>query len=602
MSNRRAAILALLVVAIAASACAAAPSIPSPSLAGPRTAAVTRAAVSELVSLAGTIEPTTQYRLSFRTPGRVAELLVVEGTRVTKGQALARLDAADFETAVGAARAGVASAQARFDQVTAGASDQDVADAKRAFDQARTGYDSNKASFRTNADALGQDLRAASDLFTSLRNQIVRVLGKLGPAAQPVGTPQPPSTDPPSNTPEPTVSTAKADARAALTAVNQAQASRDLGDVVVRDNLAAALVAYDSAYHNVLSGMTAFDLAVASGGDATQANAFYQAALTPYTDASARVSLALDAVLAPLTATATSLAVAMNAIQTGGSRFEVNLDGARYELAIAQSMVAGAQQTFGSDKAKVTQAASALAVVTAAIQGTYLTAQSAVSRVQATPRPADLSAAYASVQTALSQLQAAQANLDGATLKAPAAGVVLAIAAKVGETVSGPVVTINTEELRLHSTVGETDVSRLRVGQRATVTVRGLPAPLTGAVSAIDAGARQPGVPLFGVDVALDAPGAGVRPGMTGSAKVAVLTRDGVVAVPTAAIRVQGAKRTVQVLREGKAVATEIQIGIANDTLTEVLSGLVVGDQVVVASLPLVTDSPAPRSPSPSVR
>ena len=62
--------------------------------------------------LSGTIEARNSVDLGFRQAGRVVEVLVREGDRVTRGEVLARLDSAQQDQALKLAQAGLASADA----------------------------------------------------------------------------------------------------------------------------------------------------------------------------------------------------------------------------------------------------------------------------------------------------------------------------------------------------------------------------------------------------------------------------------------------------------------------------------------------------------
>ena len=69
----------------------------------------------ETAVFAGEVKPRFESDLAFRIPGKVVERLADAGTRVTKGQVLARLDPADVGLQAQAARAQVAAAQTEFD-------------------------------------------------------------------------------------------------------------------------------------------------------------------------------------------------------------------------------------------------------------------------------------------------------------------------------------------------------------------------------------------------------------------------------------------------------------------------------------------------------
>jgi hypothetical protein len=47
-------------------------------------------------------------------------------------------------------------------------------------------------------------------------------------------------------------------------------------------------------------------------------------------------------------------------------------------------------------------------------------------------------------------------------------------------------------------------------------------------------------------------------------------------------VRSQAGQRAVQVLHQGQVISMPVQLGLSNDTATEVLSGLQEGDQVIL--------------------
>ena len=556
-----------------------------------RTAPVARGSVTQTVAVSGSINASAQIRLNFKQSGRLAEVLVSVGDQVAKDQALARLDLTDLQIALTTAQAGVASAGAKYDQTAAGSSAEDIAIAQRSLDKVKTGYASAKNAYQSNATGTQFDTRGVFDRLPAVRDQITTVLGNLTPIAQPVATMQPPTTEAPSLTPEPTLGTAKTDARAAIAAMNQAQAARDSAEAIANDSLTAAFGEWNGAYTGVRASIAAFDAAVSANADGTQAATFYQASQSTYTTAASKFTNAIDSVAAQLTTAQTNLQTAMNSLQTGGSRNENNLDKARVNLGTAQASFVSLQQLLSGVKSKVAAAGTALATITDTIGGTYLSSQASFQKTAAGPKSYELQGALAAVQSAQAALQTAQNNLDNATLKAPGAGTIASIGGQVGEFVAGGgtnnpfMVIANIQTMQLHGTVGEADVAKLRLGQVANVTIDavGNVSQMTGKVSSIDPVATiQQGVPVYGVDTVIDIPAAGVRPGMTGTAAVIIAAHQNVITVPNLAIRAQGTRRYVQTLRDGAAVDTDVVFGIANDSVTEVTSGLADGDVVVL--------------------
>jgi len=88
------------------------------------------------------------------------------------------------------------------------------------------------------------------------------------------------------------------------------------------------------------------------------------------------------------------------------------------------------------------------------------------------------------VEVLKAKLASARAELERSRVTAPAAGLVLDVHARPGESVGpdGILELARIDRMYAIAEVYETDVGRLRTGQRARVTSRALPSPLTGQV------------------------------------------------------------------------------------------------------------------------
>lgn len=89
------------------------------------------------IDASGTIRPIQTVNLSPKTSGRLLELYVQQGDRVQKGQIVARMDAAELQSQLARAKAGVARAQARLLEVQRGNRPEEVAEAEARVARAR---------------------------------------------------------------------------------------------------------------------------------------------------------------------------------------------------------------------------------------------------------------------------------------------------------------------------------------------------------------------------------------------------------------------------------------------------------------------------------
>ncbi|MDE3193593.1 MAG: efflux RND transporter periplasmic adaptor subunit [Chloroflexota bacterium] len=588
----------------------------APAAAPVRTAAVTRGTVTQTVQVSGSINPATQTRLSFKVSGPLAQTLVSVGQMVAAGQALAQLDPTDLQVAVSQASASVASAKASYDKTAAGATPQDIAIAKQAVDGAKSSLDQTQQSTANDVATAQQSLTTLKSGYSAAQNAFQlyasAVPTDVGNFTTSLGSTR--SILAQANVDLNTKSTA--DITTAHTGIAQADGSMANAQTIAGNQLATALTQWQSARDGVISAWQQFDGTVARGTDTTGPAQQYQSAQLTYATATSRLEAALASASSSLTSAGTSGASAQSALNSATSSIDPSLDPARGDLLGFQNALSSETQLVTSITNELTQMTTSLQTITSAVTGGYVSAQQAVTAAQtkssgsvssaqsayqaavvslnktsAPPQSYDIAAAYASVLNAQASLDKANNDLASATLTAPSAGVVAAINFQPGEYVSAGgtanpfIVLSNTSSIALHGTVGEADIAKLKLGQVATVTVDALGSGsrLTGKITSLDPVATiQQGVPVYGVDVTIDVPDPSVRAGMTGTANVIIASKQGVLVVPNLAIKSQGGQRYVQVMRNGKAENVDATFGIANDSMTEVTSGLQEGDQVVL--------------------
>ncbi len=538
-----------------------------------RTQAVQKANVTQTVAVSGAVNPSSQVRLSFKAAGRLAALPVTVGQNVNAGDVLAKLDDADQQIALQQAAASLASAQAKYQNTLTG--DEIAAlrvsadNAQRNLDRVVANYNAAKTNLDLLLDSAKMDRVAALDSFNSAQAHLRTLQDDL------------------------THLQSLADGKTAATSAN-----------AVLGNIAQAALQFallDSALQDVANVSGAIK-AQAGHYDAGAADATtYGLAQAAYSGAISRAQSAIEATNAVLSqALGNANAVVATFAITDIAPGEYFLGLARPEATGLVSDLGTTQAKLQLAKAKLGSLNSGLSAISDAITGnSLLSAQNSVAsakqalQAKLDSRDSDVQAALAAVQSGQASYDSAKNALANLSLTAPISGVVAQVNGNVGEFVSGSTATpfilvTATSGLALHGTVGEADVARLRMSQAATITIDaiGTDKRLTGKVTSLDPVATiQQGVPVYAVDVTLDISDPAIRPGMSGTANVITASKRDVLVVPNIAIRSITGRRGVQVLRDGQPVDdTEVQFGIANEQVTEVLSGLAEGDLVVLPS------------------
>ena len=103
-------------------------------------------AVSELTYM-GIVTPLEVKKLSFKSAGKIKDIEVSEGDKITKGQVLASIDTKDLGYSVEAAKAVKDAAKAQYDKAVNGATEEDIILAKSNVSKAENAFTFAKDSY-----------------------------------------------------------------------------------------------------------------------------------------------------------------------------------------------------------------------------------------------------------------------------------------------------------------------------------------------------------------------------------------------------------------------------------------------------------------------
>ena len=209
------------------------------------------------------------------------------------------------------------------------------------------------------------------------------------------------------------------------------------------------------------------------------------------------------------------------------------------------------------------------------------------------------------VKVAQQGVAKAQTNLGYATIYSPIDGVVISKEVEEGQTVASSfstptmfTIAKDLTDMRVIANVDEADIGGVREGQRVTFTVDAFPDDtFSGSVTQV----RQKATTTNNVvtyEVVISAPNSDLKlmPGLTASVTIYTLERNGVVSVPSKALRFKpepqivgkqykindtAAAPKLWTLKGNVFTSVSVRTGITDGTHTEVLSGVNEGDVVV---------------------
>lgn len=290
----------------------------------------------------------------------------------------------------------------------------------------------------------------------------------------------------------------------------------------------------------------------------------------------------------------------------------------------AQTAVTDAQDTYDADGCAANASATgcpgstgaivALQNAQANLQSTQLQAQQSQDQAQAqvtsaqdqlttaeAEQPAQIQLDQATVQGDQVTVQQDQQAVDGATITAPSAGEVAEVNISVGQTIdasgsasgsgsaaspSYAVVIITPGLFEVTGSVSDAQVDEVVDGLIAAVTPAGSTEAYPGKVTEVAPVATiSSGVATFGVTVTISGTHPELKSGMSASVTVTVNQVSQVLTVPTSAVTTSGSTSTVQTLVHGTPQVQAVTVGASDAQRTEILSGLSLGQQVVIAAI-----------------
>lgn len=218
----------------------------------------------------------------------------------------------------------------------------------------------------------------------------------------------------------------------------------------------------------------------------------------------------------------------------------------------------------------------------------------------------DLEDAAFEYQTAVSSYEGVQSNMDDTVVVSPMDGVVigepLSVGTLVAQGVNNPTVIMNIVDLstkQINAKVDETDIGKVKAGQKATFTVDAYTGKtFTAKVAEISqtdvsnswstasssSTSTSAAVIYYSVTLDVDDPENLLKPSMTARVNINVAEKEDVLLVPLAALKTNNDGQYVVRLRaDGATENIPVTVGIYSDEQVEIVDGLQEGDQLAVS-------------------
>lgn len=221
-------------------------------------------------------------------------------------------------------------------------------------------------------------------------------------------------------------------------------------------------------------------------------------------------------------------------------------------------------------------------------RGRALHQQNVVSKQKLDELETGLEVARAAEKEAAEMVALAQRDLDNTLVRAPYDASVAARLEDEGTTALVQPQTIvlvlqETSELEAQATIPEVHFAAIREGDAALLYVEGLANPIATEVSAVS-DAIDPATRTYLVKMRVPNEDHSLKAGTFAQVEILPRAKSDVVLVPRDAVRREDGRTQVMVVRDGRAAAQPVQLGIVSEDAVEVLRGVRVDDEIVVGA------------------
>lgn len=245
--------------------------------------------------------------------------------------------------------------------------------------------------------------------------------------------------------------------------------------------------------------------------------------------------------------------------------------------------ISNAESEFTAESTRITDYGGSNAIVQEA--------QTEIDLINLTSDPDDIELTYAQIDLALAQiaLAEAEAQLEDAIIRAPFDGLIVSNSLAIGEFPPDDAVTlVDLTAFEINLPIDEVDILNIDMGQTVSFSLDALPdVELVGTVEQI---AVSPDIAdelvTYDVLVVVDNTDERIRSGMSTTALITLEEYQDIAVIPNRFITTvdQVGISFVQILdNDGNIVRQPVTIGVQTNTVSQILSGVEVGDSVVIA-------------------
>jgi HlyD family secretion protein len=509
------------------------------------TVAVKRGQLTQSVDATGKVESAERINLNFKTTGRISQITVKAGDKVSAGQILARLESRALQSQITDAEARLNQAEADYDKLLAGASQEDLQVTEKTVSQKSedlAAAENALATLQTKRDTeLANFKNAVLDAFDSENVVVKTAINEI---------------DNTLSDPDAENTLGAKNGNAILTVKKSKQTA---SDYLVSFSTAVSPLSSSAPDEDIISIIKqAKELLNLTNTALTDTLGVLAATVTSYDLTEADLNTLKDNIFAQQT----KISAARTDIQTAAANWTNKI-------------------TYYEDLVKAAQDAISQAQVATQV------ASSQLDLKKAPPRQFEINMQKAKIAQAQAALGLAVANLEETIIRAPLIGTITKKNFTVGEqnNLSEPVLEmIGNAKMEIEVDIPESDISKIKTGQQAEINLDAFSSDLkfSGVVSFIDpAETLIQDVVYYKMKIQLTEDYEEIKPGMTANVVIFTAQKDNVLSIPFRAVKSRNGDKYAEILVNGQPQERIVQLGLRGDDGVEIIAGLNEGDEVI---------------------
>lgn len=551
---------------------------------------VQRQDLDEVISEIGKVVPVKEVDMTFPLSGKVAQVSVIEGQSVSKGDTLIQLNTAKVKANLASSQAAVQEAQSRLDRAYVGStiaeirvSETAVANAQNTLDKTRTAVRADESVAESAVDASVTTLANAKKLLADQENKSTE--GSIQAYEDALDTLQ--DTNTKADTTAKTIDYIQeqffSGSSSEDRAVKNSEKAIDDGFLKVQPFIDAAIISDSISIDTALSEMLTYLNQIADELAIIRSMMDEKFSISPSVTETGYVDAERTSINTGISSLTTALQAVSSASLDGGillNKYQADIDAAEATLAQAEANLASVRSQGDSQ------------IVNA--EGALDLAQSELQLKRSGPTKQDVALYKAQLNQAIAYSDLIRQDLVDSTIYAPTNGIITNVYTEVGElaTLSFPVLSMIAEEqYEIESYISELDIPSIDVGDEAEITFDafGEGRVFIALVTTVNPYETMiDGDIFYKITLELNQYDQGIRSGMTANIKVLTAEKDEVLVIPSRYIGDVDGKKFVKVTTGGVDESgeenyelIEIATGVRGIDLTEVTSGLKEGEKII---------------------